>query len=127
MPLFTLPVKKRHTFVISPEMKVVIDSKLMDESQVKKFDRFPDLLAIEIDNELEHPDISNLEKDIFDAVYRNDYNKFFRCVSKVGARPDLLSRVYNWLISKDDFDPKKDMQLLKRLEGAKSIFNVFEY
>lgn len=127
MPLFELPRKKPRKFVISKDMQSVIDSGIMDESQVKKFDQFPELLEIEVENEIAHPDISNLEKDIFDAVYRNDYHKFFRCVSKVGARSDLLARIYNWLIAKDDFDPKKDLPLLKRVEGAKSVFNIFDF
>lgn len=127
MPLFELPKKKKHEFVFSADMNVVLKSGLLDESQVKKFAEFPDLLEIEIQNEFEHPDISNLEKDIFDAVYRNDYQKFFRCVAKVGVRSDLLARIYNWLITKEDFNPKKDLPLLKRIEGAKSVFNIFDY
>lgn len=127
MPLFELPRRREHKFNISKDMKAVIDAGLMDESQVKKFDRFPDLLGVELESEMAYPDISNLERDIFDAVYRNDYHKFFRCVSRVGVRDDLLARIYNWLIAKDDFDVKKDLPLLKRIEGAKSVFNIFDY
>lgn len=127
MPLFTLPCRKERMFKISSEMQLVLDNHLMDESQVKKFSDFPELLDEEVENEIAHPDISNLEKDIFDAVYRNDYHKFFRCVARVGVRADLLSRIYNWLIAKEDFNPKKDLPLLKRIEGAKSVFNIFDY
>lgn len=127
MPLFELPRYHERKFVISEDMKAVIASGIMDESQVKKFDMHPELLHVEVDNEIEHPDISNLEKDIFDAVYRNNYHKFFRCVARVGVRSDLLARIYNWLIAKEDFDVKKDLPLLRRIEGAKSVFNIFDY
>lgn len=127
MALFELPKVKEHEFKISAEMRAVIDSKLLDESQVKKFSEFPELLDIEIENEIANPDISNLERDIFDAVYTNNPNKFFSCVSRVGVRHDLLARIYNWLIAKEDFSPKKDLPLLKRIEGAKSVFNIFDY
>lgn len=106
---------------------MVIDRGLLDVSQVKKFSDFPELLEEELENESLHPDISVLEKDIFDAVYTNDYHKFFRCVARVGVRKDLLARIYNWLIAKDDFNPKKDLPLLKRIEGASSVFNIFDY
>lgn len=127
MALFEIPKVKEHEFIINTDMKAVIDAGLLDESQVKKFSDFPDLLDVEIENEIAHPDISNLEKDIFDAVYNNDPNKFMRCVARVGVKQDLLSRIYNWLISKEDFNPKRDLQLLKRIEGAKSVFNIFDY
>lgn len=127
MPLFVMPQKKERKFPISREMKIVIDSGLIDESQVKKFAEFPELLEMEVENEQTYPDISVLEKDIFDAVLRNDYHKFFRCVARVGARADLLPRIYNWLIAKEDFDVKRDLPLLKRIEGAKSVFNIFDY
>lgn len=127
MALFEIPKVKEHKFTINADMKAVIDAGLLDESQVKKFSDFPDLLDVEIENEIAHPDISNLEKDIFDAVYNNDPNKFMRCVARVGVKQDLLDRIYNWLISKEDFNPKRDLQLLKRIEGAKSVFNIFDY
>lgn len=127
MPLFTIPKLKEHTFTISDSMRVVIDAGTLDESQVKKFSDFPELLDEEIENENQFPDVSNYEKDIFDAVYTNDYHKFFRCVAKVGVRKDLLERVYNWLIAKEDFNPKKDLSLLRRIEGAKSIFSIFDF
>lgn len=127
MPLFELPRRKERVFKISDRMQIVLDDGIMDESQVKKFSDFPELLDEEVENEIAHPDISNLEKDIFDAVYRNDFHKFFRCIVRVGVRADLLSRIYNWLIAKEDFNPKKDLPLLKRIEGAKSVFNIFDY
>lgn len=127
MPLFVLPKKKERKFPISSDMKLVIDSGLLDESQVRKFADFPELLGQEVENEQHYPDISVLEKDIFDAVLRNDYHKFLRCVVRVGARADLLPRIYNWLIAKEDFDVKRDLPLLKRIEGAKSVFNIFDY
>lgn len=127
MPLFKLPQKAERTFKFTPEMQKLVDAGIMDASQVKKFDGFPDLLAEEVDNELAHPDISNLERDIFDAVYNNDPQKFFRCVVRVGVRPDLLERIYNWLLAKPDFNVKKDLPLLRRIEGAKSVFNIFDY
>lgn len=126
MALFILPKYEPRKFTISPVMQTVIDSNLLDESQVKKFDRFPELLSEELDNEERHPDISNLEKDIFDAVYTNNYLKFFRCVARVGYRADMLNRIYNWLLTKDKFD-KRDLSLLKRIEGAKSVYNIFDY
>lgn len=127
MALFELPKVKRHEFKITQDMREAIDSGLMTESQVKKFSEFPELYEEELENERIHPSIEVFEKDIFDAVYMNDYVKFFRCVSRVGVRADLLARIYNWLIAKEDFNPKKDMQLLRRVEGAKSVFNIFEY
>lgn len=127
MALFQLPKVKKHEFRITADMKAVIDSKLLDASQVKKFSDFPELLEVEIDNEIAHPSIENLEKDIFDAVYTNNPNKFMRCVARVGVKKDLLERIYNWLIAKPDFNPKKDLPLLKRIEGAKSVFNIFDY
>lgn len=127
MPLFELPKKKERKFPISSDMKLVIDSGLLDESQVRKFADFPELLEQEVENEQHYPDISVLERDIFDAVLCNDYHKFLRCVVRVGARSDLLPRIYNWLIAKEDFDVKRDLPLLKRIEGAKSVFNIFDY
>jgi len=105
---------------------VKVTKGVLDESQVKKFCNFPELLLVELDNEESHPDIANLEKDIFDAVFNNDYIKFFNCAMRVGFDKTILSRLYNWLLNKDDFK-KRDLALLKRIEGAKSVFNIFDY
>lgn len=124
--LFELPKYEPRTFTLSADMKTIIEAKLMDESQVKKFDRFPELLAVELENEQQYPDISNLEKDIFKAVYENDFVKFLRCVARVGYEQQLLARIYNWLLGKEDFT-KRDLALLKRVEGARSVYNIFDY
>lgn len=148
MPLFTFPKYKSHSFKFSEQMILCTDhyesndgraylsvtdptkyrsvKGMLDASQVKKFDQFPDLLGVELDNEELHPDIAVLDKDIFDAIFNNDYMKFFRCVARVGYRPDFLDRIYSWLMSKEKFE-KRDVKLLKRIEGCRSVFNIFDY
>lgn len=127
MPLFNIPKMSEKNFTISRDMQIVIDSGLLPESQVKKFAGFPELFDLEVENEQRFPDVSVLEKDIFAAVMDNDYRKFFSCVARVGYREDLLPRIYNWMISKEGFNPKRDLPILKRIEGAKSVFNIFDY
>ena len=51
-------------------------------------------------------------------------SNFFNCAMRVGFDKTILSRLYNWLLNKDDFK-KRDLALLKRVEGAKSVFNIF--
>lgn len=126
MPLFTMPTTQEREFNLTSDMKIVVDSGKLPEEQVRKFADFPELLDEELNNEDRCPSIESIEKDIFDAVYVNDYHKFFRCVAKTGVDETLLPRIYNWLVNKPDFG-KKDMQLLRRLEGARSVFNIFEY
>lgn len=127
MPLFNVPKVKEHNFKISPEMKTVIDSGLMSESQIKKFAEFPELLEEELENELAHPSYESVETDIFNAVYTNNPNKFFSVVARVGVDPTMLDRIRYKLINKQDFNRRKDLPLLKRIENVKSVFNVFKY
>lgn len=127
MPLFNVPKVKEHNFKISPEMKTVIDSGLMSESQIKKFAEFPELLEEELENELAHPSYEGVETDIFNAVYTNNPNKFFSVVARVGVDPTMLDRIRYKLINKQDFNRRKDLPLLKRIENVKSVFNVFKY
>lgn len=148
MPLFTFPKYTPHSFSFSEQMILCVDhyedkdgkaflsvadptkyklvKGLLDASQVKKFDRFPELLGAELNNEERCPDIATLDKDMFDAIFNNDFMKFFRCVDKVGYRSDFLDRIYSWLMSKEKFE-KRDVRLLKRIEGCRSVFNIFDY
>lgn len=127
MPLFELPKPKVHTFKFNDEMKLVLERGIMDESQLRKFSDFPELLGEEMENELAHPEVVSLKNDIMDAVYSNNPQKFFHCVAKVGVRSDLRDIIYGWLVGKEDFNPKRDLPLLRRLERAKTIFNIFDY
>lgn len=155
MALFELPKKKVREFVFTEEMtiatlrteteivttsggKVVTDKKtgkpktvevqkgILDESQVRKFSVYPELLMEEIDNEEKYPSLESVEKDIFDAVMNDDIVKFLSCVARVGTGNSVMERIYTWILNKDKFT-KRDLEVLKRLEGSKSIFNIFSY
>ena len=139
MPLFEMPRPKKREFKFSSDMQTILDRKIMDESQLRKFSEFPELLEEELENlfpsarllrlenELAHPNVDTLRNDIMDAVYTNNPQKFFYCVAKVGVRSNLRDAIYGWLVGKEDFNVKRDLPLLKRLERSASIFNIFDY
>lgn len=127
MPLFELPRPKKREFKFSPDMQTILNRKVMDESQLRKFSDFPELLEEELENELAHPNVELLKNDIMDAVYSNNPQKFFHCVAKVGVSSNLRDVLYGWLIGKEDFNVKRDLPLLRRLENSSSIFSIFDY
>ena len=111
MALFEIPKYVTHEFVVTKEMQTIIDMGNLDESQIKKFDKFPELVDEELENDCRCPDPGALDEDIFDAVYGNDPYKFMQCVSKVGADNGILDRVFVWLLTKKTAPSQEELKL----------------
>ena len=111
MALFELKKYTTQTFTVTQEMRDIIALGKLDESQAKKFDKFPELLLEELENESRCPEASSLDVDIFEAVYDNDPYKFMRCVSLVGADNGILDRVFSWLLNKKTAPTPEELKL----------------
>lgn len=102
--------------------------RILPQCQVSKFRYRQDLLAKELENEAENPEVNNVLSDIFVAVREKNIKKFLTARKHLNGRVDeetIRQSIRRSIAAKTEPITKRESEVLHALHAGKSLLEVF--